>query len=153
MQVGASPTDRIINHVQVKCTALPGAELQQCLCCPAYHPLGQGNAHRRAILSCPDGCRNAERHFPGLHPVCWEHQGMQSLTCSCMVFQVMVLQKIDIRCLPFLSIQRQLLRYISRRARLSYEKNMCESIRAACIYFSTKGSGTKTLKGNKPLGL
>lgn len=27
--------------------------------------------------------------------------------------------------LPFLSIQRQLLRYISQRARLSYEKNMC----------------------------
>lgn len=65
----------------------------------------------------------------------------------------MVLQKIGIRCLPFLSIQRQLLRCTSRRARLSYEKNMCESIRAACFYFSTKGAGTQTLKGNKPLGL
>lgn len=60
MQVGASPADRIINHVQVKCTALPGAELQQCLCRAACHPLGQGNAHCRAVLSCPYGCKNRE---------------------------------------------------------------------------------------------
>lgn len=60
MQVGASPTDRIINHVQVKHTALPGAELQQFLCRAAYYLLGQGNTHCRSVLSCPDGCKNRE---------------------------------------------------------------------------------------------
>lgn len=105
-------------------------------------------------LSCPvQMAARTERHSPRLHPVCWEHQGIQSLTCSCMVSQDMVLQKIYMHCLPFLSIQCQLLCCISRRARLSYEKNMCERISAACFYFNTKGCGTKTLKGNKPFGL
>lgn len=148
MQVGASPADRIINHVQVKYTVLPGAELQQCLCHAAYHPLGQGNTHRRAVLFCPDGCKNREAlsqcvgntracsrsHVPAWFSKSWFYRKFTFIVT-----------------ISFYSTSAASL-HLSKSSAFLWEKHVLEH-QSCLLLLNTKGSGTKTLKGNKPFEL